>query len=158
MKQSGTTVIQTPATEAINPAKEDGNLASIKSDTGFLVSIKVPVDVQDHWVEAVTISASSAKTTSGNTADIDVGKFLHAEVCLDVTAASGTSQTLTFYLEGKDPVSGKYKTLWDPGTITAVGTFWLAITTLAFKYLRARWVIGGGTPSFTFSVGMSAKS
>lgn len=121
-------------------------------------SIKVPTDVQDHWVESVVISPSSAKTTNGNTSDIDVGRFICGEVCLDVTAVSGTSPNMNFYLEGKDQLSGKYKTIWSQTGITAVGTYWVTITTLAFRYIRARWEISGTSPSFTFSVGMEGKS
>jgi len=121
-------------------------------------TIKQPIDIQDHWQESVTLLPSAARTTSGNTADIDVGRFICAEICLDVTSVSGTSPTLDVYIEGKDQVSGKYKVLFSQTGITAVGTYWFTITTLAFKYLRVRWVIGGTTPSFTFSVGMEAKS
>jgi len=131
-----------------------GNLKVAEVET----TIKKPVDIQDHWVESVTISPSSAKTASGNTADIDVGRFVKGEVCVDVTAVSGTTPTLDIYIEGKDQLSGKYKTLWSQTGITGVGTFWLTITDLIFKYIRARWVIGGTTPSFTFSVGMEGKS
>jgi hypothetical protein len=65
---------------------------------------------------------------------------------------------LDVYIEGKDQVSGKYKTLFSQTGISAVGTWWFTITTLAFKYIRVRWVIGGTSPSFTFSVGMEGKS
>jgi hypothetical protein len=131
-----------------------GNLKAALVET----TIKQPVDVQDHWQESVTIAPSAARTASGNTADIDVGRFICGEICLDVTAVSGTNPTLDVYIEGKDQLSGKYKVLFSQTGINAAGTYWFTITTLAFKYIRARWVIGGTSPSFTFSIGMEAKS
>jgi hypothetical protein len=121
-------------------------------------TIKQPIDVQDHWQEGIALLPSAARTASGNTADIDVGRFICGEICLDVTAVSGTNPTLDVYIEGKDQLSGKYKVLFSQTGISAVGTYWFTITTLAFKYLRVRWVIGGTSPSFTFSVGMEGKS
>jgi len=117
-----------------------------------------PIDIQDHWVENVIILPSASRTASGNTGDIDVGRFICAEVCLDITAVSGTSPVLNVYLEGKDQLSGKYKVIWSVENISSTSTHWLTITTLAFRYIRARWTISGTSPSFTFSIGMEAKS
>jgi hypothetical protein len=122
-------------------------------------TIKQPVDIQDHWQENIVIAPSAARTASGNTSDIDVGRILKAEICIDVTAVSGTTPTLDVYVEGKDQLSGKYKTLFSQTGINAVGTFWTPNPIdIAFKYIRARWVIGGTSPQFVFSVGMEAKS
>jgi hypothetical protein len=121
--------------------------------------IAVPIDIQSHYNENVAILPSAARTASGITSDINVEKFIAAEVCVDVTAVSGTSPTLDVYLEGKDQLSGKYKTIWSQTGINAVGTYWSpTISTLAFKYIRLRWVIGGTSPSFTFSCGMEGKT
>jgi hypothetical protein len=79
-------------------------------------------------------------------------------VCLDVTAVSGTSPTLDVYVEAKDQLSSKYKVVWQQTGITGTGTFWSDVLTLPYKYVRVRWVIGGTSPSFTFSVGLEAKS
>ena len=124
-----------------------------------------PVDIQDHWAEAVTLLASGARTTSGNGSDVDIGRFIAGELCIDVTAVSGTFATgegLRVIVEGKDEVSGKYKVVYDSydslgGMITSPTTDWLTITTLAFRLLRVRWEITGTDPSFTFSVSLQAK-
>ena len=121
-------------------------------------SIKQPIDVQDHWQENVVLASSAARTASGNGSDIDVGRFLYGVVCLDVTAVSGTSPTLDVYVEAKDQLSNKYKVVWQQTGITGTGTFWSDVLTLPYKYVRVRWVIGGTSPSFTFSCGMEAKS
>jgi hypothetical protein len=138
--------------EALRTAS--GNVKSALVET----TIKQPVDVQDHWQESVTIAPSAARTASGNTSDIDVGRFMCGEICLDVTAVSGTSPVLNVYVEGKDQLSGKYRTLWSRTGISAVGTFGCTVERLAFKYIRARWTISGTSPSFTFSIGMEGKS
>jgi hypothetical protein len=96
-------------------------------------------------------------TSSGQTSDFDTGYFKQAEVCVDVTGVSGSGPTLDVYLEGKDQTSGKYKTIWHPTQFTAAGTQWFTITDLIFRYVRLRWVVGGTSPSFTFSCGMEMK-
>jgi cell wall-associated NlpC family hydrolase len=132
-----------------------GNLKVAEVET----TIQKPVDIQNHWQENVAIAPSAARTASGNTNDIDVARFLKAEICIDVTAVSGTTPTLDVYVEGKDQLSGKYKTLFSQTGINAVGTFWTPNPIdIAFKYIRARWVIGGTSPSFTFSIGLEGKS
>ncbi|MEM4484167.1 MAG: hypothetical protein QXS19_09635 [Candidatus Methanomethylicia archaeon] len=120
--------------------------------------IKQPIDIQDHWNESVVLLSSSARTTNGTTEDIDVGRFLYAEICIDVTAVSGTNPTLSVYIEGKDRYTGKYKTLLNFENISSVQTLWGTITMLAFTLVRVRWTISGTSPSFTFSVSMEGKS
>jgi len=128
--------------------------------------IKQPIDVQDHWAEAVTMLASGARTASGTGNDIDVGRFIAGELCINVSAVSGTfaaGEGLQIIVEGKDEVTGLYKTIYDSNQalgapITAAVTDWLTINTLAFRLVRVRWVISGTTPSFTFSVTMQAKA
>ncbi|MEM0307086.1 MAG: hypothetical protein QXK01_08935 [Thermofilum sp.] len=139
-------------------------LASLTTAAGNLrvslqeATIKQPVDVQDHWTESVVLLPSAAQTASGAGSDVDVGRFLYAEVCVDVTAVSGTNPVLNVYVEGKDRYTGKYKTLLSFENISSVQTLWGTITMLAFTYLRVRWTISGTSPSFTFSVSMEAKS
>ncbi|MEM4975860.1 MAG: hypothetical protein QXT64_00875 [Desulfurococcaceae archaeon] len=121
-------------------------------------SIKQPVDIQDHWVESVVLLPSGARTASGSTADIDVGRFLYGEICIDITAVSGTNPTLDVYIEGKNQYTGKYKVLFSHTGLNSVQTIWDTITLLAFRYLRVRWIISGTSPSFTFSVSGEFKS
>lgn len=123
--------------------------------------IKLPIDVQDHWAEAVTLLASAARTADGTGADIDVGRFICGVLCINVTAASGTFDTgqgLTIIVEGKDEVTGLYKEIYNSGVVTAAKVDWLEIDTLPFRLVRVRWTISGTTPSFTFSVTMQAKA
>ncbi len=140
--------------EITEPLDSSGYLQTVIEDS----NIQVPTEIQNHWQENITIHASAAETASGNTSDIDISHILHAAVCVDVTAASGTSPTLDLYLEGKDTLSGKYNTIWNPSQITSVTTVWTELTDLPYKYIRLRWVIGGTDPSFTFSAAAEVKS
>jgi len=163
----------------VNPATED-TLSGIKTQTDKLTfdvdnnlkinlatsEIKLPVDIQDHWAEAVTLLASGARTASGIGSDVDVGRFLYGTICVDVTAVSGTFGTgegLRVIVEGKDEVTGKYTTLYD--SFKSVGTMIKQVTTdfydvdlSRFRIIRVRYIISGTTPSFTFSVSMQAKA
>jgi len=149
--------------DAVNLAKSS-QLPSTLTAAGNLKvsveesSIKQPVDIQDHWVESVVLLPSGARTASGSTADIDVGRFICGEICIDITAVSGTAPTLDVYIEGKDQYTGKYKVLFSHTGLNTVQTIWDTITLLAFRYLRVRWVISGTSPSFTFSVSGEFKS
>lgn len=131
-----------------------GNLKVSLQET----TIKQPIDVQDHWSESVVLLPSAARTASGSTDDIDVGRFLYAEICVDITAVSGTDPTLDVYIEGKNQYTGKYKILFSHTGLNAVQTIWDTIILLAFRYIRVRWVVGGSAPSFTFSVSAEMKS
>jgi len=150
-------------TNTILEAIRDRQPASLTAAGNFKVSveespIKQPVDIQDHWVESVVLLGSGARTASGNTGDIDVGRFLYGEICIDITAVSGTNPTLDVYIEGKNQYTGKYKVLFSHTGLNSVQTIWDTITLLAFRYLRVRWVVGGTSPSFTFSVSGEFKS
>ena len=128
--------------------------------------IKQPVDIQDHWGEAVTLLASGARTASGTGSEVNVERFIIGELCIDVTAVSGTflsGEGLRVIVEGKDEVSGKWKVLYDSDVslgakITTTVTDWMTIEKLPFRILRVRWEISGTTPSFTFSVSMQGKA
>lgn len=120
--------------------------------------IKQPIDIQDHWVESVILSGSSAKTSNGSTSDIDVGRFQYGVFCIDVTAVSGTSPSLAVYIDGKDQYSGKYKVLYQQTGINGVTTIFSETLTIPFKFIRVRWEISGTSPSFTFSVSAEMKS
>ena len=108
-----------------------------------------------------TILASAAQTASVNSADITIYNGSKLAVYLDVTAASGTSPTLDVTVKAKDPASGKYFLLGTFTQKTGVVSDALFIgngagSTFAARTIRVEAVIGGTSPSFTFSVGYSA--
>jgi hypothetical protein len=72
---------------------------------------------------------------------------------LNVTSVGGTDPTLDVYIDIQDPASGAWVNQDKFPTVTSTGTWALALPVRAVKY-RVRWVLGGTSPSFTFSVGV----
>ena len=70
---------------------------------------------------------------------------------LNVTAVSGTSPTLNVYIDIQDPISGSWVQQDAFPQVTAPTSLALAESVRSTKY-RVRWVVGGTSPSFTFSV------
>lgn len=140
-------------------------LSGIKSTTDKLVfdsasNVKVdlanaeiilPIEKQSNYKSYFTIYSGTV-TANGNTSDIDAGIYSGLEIMLKVTAVSGTSPTLDLYVEGKFEATGDYKPLVYETGITGTGIWYFTITQLMFRYIRARWVIGGTSPSFTIGV------
>jgi putative transposon-encoded protein len=115
-------------------------------------AIIVPVEEQSVYKPAGMTLYSGTVTASGNSGDVDVSTVSALEVELKVTAASGTSPTLAVYIEGKFEATGDYKTLASQTGITGTGIWYFTIDPLIFRYIRVRWVVGGTSPSFTFTV------
>jgi len=144
----------------------DVALSTIKSQTDKLnfdsanklrvspanAEVILPVDIQARYKPAGMTLYSGTVTASGSTADIDVSTISALEVELKVTSVSGTSPTLDVYIEGKFETTGDYKPLASQTGITSTGIWFLTIDPLRFRYIRVRWVVGGTSPSFTFTV------
>lgn len=109
-----------------------------------------------------TIKTSGAETANTTHNTVQTGPAGAVVLTVAVTAASGTTPTLSIVVEGS--VDGStWFTLGTIGTnyavgssVTAVTNFTAAATTLASfsatEYVRTRSVVGGTTPSFTYSV------
>jgi len=96
---------------------------------------------------------SSTRTSSGNTSDIDVSSYRSIRFLLKVISVSGTSPTLDVFIEGKYEQTGDYEVLLQRTGVTANGTYFMGqIDNLVFRNIRVRWVIGGTSPSFNFTV------
>lgn len=106
----------------------------------------------------LALAASAARTTSGEGTAIDGERAgRSANFQLVVTAASGTSPTLLVTLEQSDDGLEGWET-WKAFPETT-GVTKLRITKSPTKrYVRARWEIGGDTPSFTFSIAGTLSS
>jgi len=115
-------------------------------------AIIVPTEAQSRYKPAGMTLYSGTVTASGNSADIDVSTISALEIELKVTAVSGTSPTLSVYIEGKFEVTGDYKPLVYQEGITATGIWYFTINPINFRYIRVRWVVSGTSPSFTFTV------
>jgi hypothetical protein len=119
-------------------------------------------------VAGVSVEASSAKVGSGNSASaITNASGNGAMFFINVSAASGTGPTLVVRLQVQDPVSTNWVDVPGAATATITGTGLTLLTVhpsivdvanskvsmpLPRTY-RFAWVIGGTTPSFTFSIG-----
>lgn len=115
-------------------------------------AIIVPVDIQARYKPPGMILYSGTVTANGNSADIDVSTITALELILKVTAVSGTNPVLSIYIEGKFEATGDYKPLVYQENITATGVWYFMINPIIFRYIRIRWVIGGTSPSFSFTV------
>lgn len=115
------------------------------------LDVMVPTDIQNRYKAPFTLWSKTV-TANGNSDDIDISPFSVLEIEIKVTSVSGTSPTLSVYIEGKFENTGDYKTLVSQENITAIGTWFATINPCAFRYLRVRWVVGGTSPSFTFRV------
>jgi len=156
-------VYRVPVAIALLP-QEFGELAAQLGLADLIQAIRVsivdskialPTDVQYRRKESLTLFTGTV-TASGSTADIDVSAFSAMEVIVKVTAVSGTTPSLSVYVEGKFAATGDYKPLVYQENITSTGIWYLTITQLIFKTIRVRWVVGGTSPSFTFTVAAEA--
>jgi hypothetical protein len=119
-------------------------------------TIITPVDLQARLKSPGLTLFSGTVTASGSTTDIDVSLYSILEIEVKVTAVSGTTPTLDVYIEGKFEATRDYKVLASQTGITSTGVWFLVINPLVFRYIRVRWVVGGTTPSFTFTVAAQA--
>ena len=109
------------------------------------------VQVVSKWKRAITLLASGARDASGEGSTIPVDDVDSMDICIEVTAVSGTTPALTVYIQGEDEITGNWKTLWSNSTAySAVTVDWAEIDPLRFRNIRVKWDISGGT--FTFSV------
>ncbi len=104
-----------------------------------------------------TVAASEARTASGaSSALAGLGPAESLRVQLNVTAAAGTSPTLDVVIE--DTLDGtNYNTIGTFSQKTGPAREVMTITTPFSDRVRARWTMGGTTPSFTFSVLLFAQ-
>jgi hypothetical protein len=115
-------------------------------------AIALPFDQQYRRKENLGTLYSGTVTASGNSANISVDNFSAAELELKVTAVSGTNPTLDVYIEGFFEATGDWKPLASQTGITTTGVWFFTISLLVFRIIRIRWVVGGTSPSFTFTV------
>jgi len=116
---------------------------------------------------ARTIFTSVARTTTTNSTDQTKTAGVGIKLYLDISAASGSSPTLDIAVQGKDPVTGMYFGIPDVSFAQKTGTGGdtltlypgiaetanRSISDILPKTWRVVATIGGGTPSFTFTIG-----
>jgi hypothetical protein len=100
--------------------------------------------------EPVTLHASQARTSTGSGAAVFTKDAGVVRLLLDVTAASGTTPSMTVTLEQSRDGS-TWRTVSSFAAKTTTGQEALSAGGLD-RYIRVSWTISGTTPSFTFSV------
>jgi len=94
-----------------------------------------------------TTAANGQATAAG---DFGPSKTIRAQ--LNVTAASGTTPTLTAYIEDTVDGGANWNQVAAFTAATAPGVQTINVTTPFSDTLRVRWTVGGTTPSFTFTI------
>jgi hypothetical protein len=102
--------------------------------------------------DMVSLADSAPRTTNGSGPAVAVEAHNTVRAQLNITAASGTTPSMTVTIETSSTGSGGW---------TTVGTAFAAATTTGVqrrvassldRFIRVTWAITGTTPSFTFSV------
>jgi phage gp36-like protein len=98
----------------------------------------------------ITLLASEARDASGAGASVDLGARTTVALELAVTEVSGTTPTLTVTVQhSADGVL--WSTLGAFEAVSITGATALRLPGCK-RYVRAAWVLGGTTPSFTFAL------
>lgn len=104
---------------------------------------------------AIVLHASAAETASGVGPQVDIGAVRSCvRVCLDLTDLSGTGASISAVLEtSRTGIGG----IWRQFGVVAPGA---DPVTFAFadRFVRARWTIGGSSPSATFALSGEAHT
>ena len=113
-------------------------------------------------VQVLLNQASAAQTVNGNSNDLDVSLCRVIILDINITAVSGTSPVIQFFIERKD-ANGNYNIIYQPASINTVSVLPQTIGPLGStkeslgSTIRLRWTITGTTPSFTFSASIVGK-
>lgn len=112
--------------------------------------------------QTVYLRSSAAATADGDSGSLDVSAFSELGVDIDVTAITGTSPTANFYVD-RMGADGVWYNVWSGAQITAaaqqstsIGTGMTVAASIGGTS-RLRWVLGGTSPSVTFSASVVAK-
>lgn len=101
----------------------------------------------------ITVLPSAARTVTG-TADLgaSVNEFDSLDLFIDVTAVSGTAPTLVFTYQASVDGGVTFYDITSGASITAANKQAINVPNRLGSVGRLSFVIGGTTPSYTFSV------
>ncbi len=150
----------------IPPATKVGQFLSDPATIGSLNDSEKAFLAVDEWrnlrivrgkTDGVAVT-SAARSTSSNNSGLEVHQWDELRFDLNITAVSGSSPTLDVYIEIKDLLTGNWiqQSVFPRQSAVLTEEISLVIPCIAWTY-RVRWVIGGSTPSFTFSVAYHGK-
>lgn len=118
--------------------------------------------VVGRFTGAVYTRASSAATVSGSSGDLIVQDFAELAVDINISAVSGTTPSIQFFVDRKGG-DGVYYQIYNSTSLTTTGVVSTSVgagcaTAQAFgTTARLRWTIAGTSPSFTFSASIIGK-
>lgn len=113
-------------------------------------------------VQVVLNLPSTVATVSGDVGDLDVLRCAQIAVDINVSAMSGTTPTIQFFVDRKD-ANGLYFNLWASNMISAAGQTSTTIGSFALikqslgGIVKLRYVLTGTSPSVTFSVSVIGR-
>ena len=100
----------------------------------------------------------SARTASENSSTISVDEYLEGDLHIDITAASGTNETLQFAVQAQiTDSSSAWKYIAIGKRHYATDTEIIPLTNFG-KQIRVQAIIGGTSPSFTFTSDFVGKT
>lgn len=100
---------------------------------------------------------SQVITTNGNSGELDSEGYGCISYIVDVTAVSGTNPTLDIFEEGSEDGINWFQ-FTQTHRFTNTGQQRFQSLRLAAKFYRYRWIVGGTSPSFTFSIITTLKN
>lgn len=100
--------------------------------------------------EDTPLAASAARTENGQGGALELGQRGALRLVLTCTERSGTTPSLLVFIETSHDGT-TWRELGAFSALLAAGSQRASFPG-ADRFVRARWVLGGSTPSFTFSV------
>ena len=101
--------------------------------------------------DSFTVLGSTTATATAQSPAVPSGQYNTLRLTLNVTAASGTTPSMTVTIETSSTGSGGWTSVGAFAAATAVSTQQKVFSGLD-RFVRANYAISGTTPSFTFSV------
>ena len=138
------------------PSTLNTNIISPADSSGY-----INIDVQAKagyppYLEATLVNAQ-AITANGSSSNVNISAYLHVFTFIYVSAVSGTSPSMNVYLNAYDSTSNQYVSIASVTNITATGTYYMAASNLAVRYVNVSWIVNGTSPSFTTTITLHAK-
>jgi hypothetical protein len=104
--------------------------------------------------DAILVPEGTVVTASGTGAAIEVDDRDEFRGAVDVTAASGTTPSLTVNIQTSfdNGVTDAWRTVASFAAVTTVSTTAREVFAGLDRWVRATWTVSGTTPSITFGV------
>ncbi len=113
--------------------------------------------------QTVYTQASQAISASGNSGPLTVGNFAELALDINLTAKTGTSPTIQFFID-RLGVDGVYYNVYTSSVISTTPTVigqsigaGLALASSFAGTIQFRWLLGGTSPVWTYSVSLIGK-